>query len=439
MARRLVPSSHAQRTGKRRAGAQERLVTTMLIHGGRRRRSSGFERAAPAPGAHTVECELVLLLAGTQSSRRARSDEAVALLRQIDPLRLSGLLDRLHVKVLLGQRLLALGHDVDPWLDNEIAAATDIGRQQGRAHELVTLGLLAGLEKAGIRSLPLKGSSLAQELYGDVGARTAGDIDVLVPRRPRSPAIAVVSEMGWRWNQQVSRAAEMPLLHETFTHPTLPRVDVHWRVHWYERRFAADALARAEQPGPHQPLVLQPADGLAALILFYARDGFSGLRMAADVAAWWDTRCAGHDANAMLAECDRQLRGVGRAAAGWGAASWISGGAAGEPRGCPVSMEGGRRAGDSLLRSGLAQIGANTSLIDVLLAPSRGMADALRRERQKIPEGLERPLTRQRRTGRPPGAFRTPAAHVPYDGCLVSVPAVARAAAGGTGPRPRPY
>ena len=37
-------------------------------------------------------------------------------------------------------------------------------------------------------------------------------------------------------------------------HPSLPRVELHWRVHWYERRFAADALVRAQQS----------ADGAAA-------------------------------------------------------------------------------------------------------------------------------------------------------------------------------
>ena len=72
-------------------------------------------------------------------------------------------------------------------------------------------------------------------------------------------------------------------------------------MHWYETQFAADALARAERPGAHRPLVMQPADGLAALMLFYARDGFFGLRMAADVAAWWDRRCDDVDPDSVIA------------------------------------------------------------------------------------------------------------------------------------------
>jgi hypothetical protein len=413
-------------------------VTTRLIQGGGRAGSSGFGMGAPTPGRQTVEHELVLLLAGTQSSREARSEEAVALLGQVEPLRLSALLDRLRVKVLLGRRLLTLGHDIDPWLENEITVATEIGRQRGLGHELVTLGLLAALEHAGIRTLPLKGSSLARELYGDAGARAAGDIDVLVAPEDLSQAIAVISEKGWRWNQRVSRAAEMPLLHEALTHPTLPRVELHWRVHWYERWFAADALARAEEPRPHQPLVMRPADGLAALILFYARDGFSGLRTAADVAAWWDSRCSGQDANVMLAEVIDsypELAGPLR----------VGGQLLGSLVGLPTSRHGGpfrwRVAAElatPYYEPGPAQIRANTSLIDVLLAPPGGVADALRRERQKVPKELERPLT----IGDGLGVHRARFDHLlrmSRRWLLGGLPAAARAVAGGTGPPPRRY
>jgi hypothetical protein len=39
--------------------------------------------------------------------------------------------------------------------------------------------------------------------------------------------------------------------------------------------------------------VPSPSDELASLLLFYARDGFSSLRLAADIAAWWDRH--GHE------------------------------------------------------------------------------------------------------------------------------------------------
>ena len=157
------------------------------------------------------------------------------------------------------------------------------------------------MERDGIRALAIKGSVLARELYDDVGARSSGDIDILVAAADLHAAIASVEGMDWRWQPQTGRAAPLPVLHETLTHPHLPRVELHWRIHWYETRFSADALARAERTGLHQPLTMAPADGLAALTLFYERDGFSGVRLAADAAAWWDARCQAGDADALIA------------------------------------------------------------------------------------------------------------------------------------------
>jgi hypothetical protein len=275
-------------------------VSTTSIHGTRSRPTQRRLPNAVLFGEIAPEQQLALLLAGTEESRRAHADKAIALLNDVDPARLLELLKRLHMTVLLGQRLLALGGDVDPQLERAIGSWAAAARDQGTMHELTTLTVLAGLERAGLRALALKGSVLARELYGDVAARTSGDIDALVGVGELDHAVAVVEGMGWRWKPQTARAAKLPLLHETLTHPTLPRVELHWRVHWYETRFAANALADAERRGPHQPLIMQPADGLAALTLFYARDGFAGLRMAADVAAWWDRRCDGGDADLIL-------------------------------------------------------------------------------------------------------------------------------------------
>ena len=71
-------------------------------------------------------------------------------------------------------------------------------RTDGTAHELISLAVLAGLEQVGIRALGLKGSILARQLYDDPGARTAGDIDILVAAADLDPAIAVVEQMGWQ-------------------------------------------------------------------------------------------------------------------------------------------------------------------------------------------------------------------------------------------------
>src|SRR4029079_8012665 len=97
--------------------------------------------------------------------------------------------------------------------------------------------------------------------------------------------------VGWRERRRgrerdTLRRARLPRLHRELFHETLPPLELHWRIHWYEESFAAAALARA-QPTNEGWRRLQPADELASLLLFLARDGFAGLRQTVDVAAWW--------------------------------------------------------------------------------------------------------------------------------------------------------
>jgi hypothetical protein len=79
------------------------------------------------------------------------------------------------------------------------------------------------------------------------------------------------------------------LLHFALAHRNgeLPPVELHWRIHWYEERFAYERLLPPEGTAVAgwRPA---PADELAALLLFYVRDGFVDLRLATDLSAWWD-------------------------------------------------------------------------------------------------------------------------------------------------------
>jgi hypothetical protein len=333
-------------------------------------------------------------MCATAESRRFRSDEAVALMRAADTDRLMALLEPLHLTVLVGGRLLALEARVEPRFEQQVRLATEVARQRGQAHELMTLAILGTLERAGIRALPLKGSVLARDVHGDVASRSAGDIDILVAAPDLRGAIAAVEGMDWRWQRPVSRNGELPVLHETLTHPMMPRVELHWRVHWYEDRFAADALTRAEQCVDHEPLRMRPADGLAALTLVYSRDGFSGLRMAADVAAWWDTMCFGQDVDqlvgAMAAEYPA-LAGpllVGTQLLGALVALPT------RPQAQPFRWNVAAELATPFYEGGLVQVGTNASLIDLLLAPPSGSGASLRREIQKVPERVDRPLSR---------------------------------------------
>jgi hypothetical protein len=338
---------------------------------------------------------LVLALCGTAERRRREAEAAAALVPRVDARRLGTLLERLRLTGLVGGRLQGLGVRVDPRLEEEIRSWTAQVRERGRTHELTTLTILAELEQAGIRALALKGSVLARELYGDVGVRSPGDIDLLVAPGHLPAAVQVVQRMGWAHQAVASRTTALPLLHETLAHPALPRVELHWRVHWYETRFAADALARADRAAPHEPLIMDSADGLAALMLFYARDGFAGLRIPADAATWWDTRCEGCDLDALVEHTATrypQLGGPLRLGAEILAALV----------GLPTSLETSRfrfgvaaQLATPFEEVTLAQVKTKVGLVDLLLAPRRGARASVRRERQKIPPGLERPLTRQ--------------------------------------------
>jgi hypothetical protein len=331
-------------------------------------------------------------MCGTRTTREDRKDEANELLDRIDSSRLILLMDRLRLGGLVGRRLLDVGPRLDPWLEAQIGARIESARRDGTAHELISLAILAKLEQAGIRALGLKGSILARQVYDDPGARTAGDIDILVAAADLDQAIEVVEQMGWRHQRQDSRATHLPVLHETLARPELPCVELHWRVHWYETQFAADALARAERPGPHQPLVMRAADGLAALMLFYARDGFFGLRLAADVAAWWDRRCDGVDPDVLIDPVATAYPGLGGPleVARPLLRDLVGVATRAEPAGVRRRLAGALATPFADLDP--AQILANASLVDLLLAPPGQLGDAVGRELQKIPDDLERPL-----------------------------------------------
>jgi hypothetical protein len=354
--------------------------------------TSPAETDRPAPTA--TERRLMLALCAVSERRDRDREDTARLAARADAGRLSGLLNQLRLTGVAGGRLLALGADVDAGLEQEIREWMAWVRELARTHELTTLALLEGLERAGFRALALKGSVLARELYGDVGVRTPGDIDILVAPADLAGAVEVVRGMGWSHQAVQARATPLPTLHETLTHPSLPRVELHWRVHWYETRFAADALSRAQRSGPHEPLMMAPADGLAALTLFYARDGFAGLRIPADAAAWWDARCDGVDIDDAVAATAGRYPEL--------AAPLLVGT---DLLGALVGLPTRRRADAYRLRVAaelatpfeevtVAEARAKVGLVDLLLAPPRGGRASLRRERQKIPAGLERALTR---------------------------------------------
>jgi hypothetical protein len=112
---------------------------------------------------------------------------------------------------------------------------------------------------------------------------------LLVAREQLRLAVEVVRGLGYAAPADHVESRGLPLLHFALDHERgeLPSVELHWRIHWYEDSFARERLLPSFD-APVKDWRPAPADELIALLLFYARDGFVGLRLAVDLSAWWD-------------------------------------------------------------------------------------------------------------------------------------------------------
>lgn len=236
-----------------------------------------------------IDARLIALSAGTQAAREAARDEADKLVELVEWPLLARRLQSRRLLPLLGERIVALAGPRAP--DSFVEAADAAIREcseRDRWVELISIHLTDVLRAEGIPSLPLKGPILGKALYGALGRRPSGDIDLLVAREDLPGAIEAAGRLGYGSPDQTN-AEGVPLLHVRLDHAAnaLPPLELHWRVHWYEARFSRELLFRSvDATGPGRPAPL--AHELASLLLFYARDGFVDLRLACDIATWWD-------------------------------------------------------------------------------------------------------------------------------------------------------
>jgi len=270
-----------------------------------------------------------------------------------------------------------------------LAAKDEQARPRARAWALTcehaTASLVGILERAGVPTLALKGASLARRLYGDASLRTSNDIDLLVVPEQLAQATAKLLGHGYRLApSSPPSAVGLPPLHHTLEPetPGRPPIDLHWRVHWYECAFSKALLARSrcENDGLRRPAA---PDELASLLLFYARDGFLGLRYAADIGAWWDRHGADLPSGGLepIAAAHPELRPALTAAAIQ--AERLVG--VPRTRVMPASACADRRVGLAVRLSnwaGVAEIDqriADQVLVDLLLTPPGGRAAFARR------------------------------------------------------------
>lgn len=115
-------------------------------------------------------------------------------------------------------------------------AENSAGRALAQAAELVRLTRL--LAAAGIESLPVKGVVLSEQLYGALGLRHAGDIDLLVHPHNAVAADATFRSAGLRRTiprfaltpRQTSEYLRLKSDFEYERDPSQPRVELLWRL-----------------------------------------------------------------------------------------------------------------------------------------------------------------------------------------------------------------
>jgi hypothetical protein len=245
--------------------------------------------------------ELALRLCATTERRAAERARIAQLANGMDQEWLASAFAAARMLPLLGSRLVAAAPDaVSPAFVDAVDGALLHGRRRAMLTEQLALRLARGLEDEGIPVVVLKGPQLAERLYGDVGLRASNDVDLLVAPEDFHAAAHALEPHGYRCRKKAPWIGDLPLF-EMSLEPLddwRPPIDLHWRLHWYETEFSRAFAGRCVR-GPGGLRVPRPDDELAALLLFWCRDGLAGLRHAADAGAWWDRHGAALDRPAL--------------------------------------------------------------------------------------------------------------------------------------------
>jgi len=354
------------------------------------------------PIARPVE-ELLLLIAASQGRRSAQRPRMLALAGECDEAELGAQLVAQRLLPLGGGRLADAGAGalLSDGFWTRWREEVEDSRRGAIALEALTVRVVELMERNGVRAMPLKGPLLARTLYGDPAMRPTNDIDLLLTAEDLPRAVEVAQRLGY--HEPVSPQGRLPALHRLLSHddPWMPRLELHWRVHWYEDRFAADLLAGAN--ADDQDLLRpSPAEELAMLLLFFARDGFYGLRLAADVAACFDAHADELDAG----ELEHVVRRYPALRPALTTAAEVAESLVGLPAG-RLGLRADAKARKHALAARLAnwtqrgvapQAQANVRLVDWLLTPDGGQREYVRRNFLSIPGELAGGPTPRSRT-----------------------------------------
>ncbi len=97
----------------------------------------------------------------------------------------------------LGSRLSQSGAAVTPEVEDRLQFAYQRNAFHSLANAAELIAVLKAFDRRGIPAMPFKGLVLAASIYGDVTARHAGDLDILIHLQDRERATAVLLELGY--------------------------------------------------------------------------------------------------------------------------------------------------------------------------------------------------------------------------------------------------
>jgi Uncharacterised nucleotidyltransferase len=350
--------------------------------------SPKIQKVSRSSRQNRAERRAILLSASTSARRAEYAEQASRWLHDIDWERLAANLRARKLLPVLGPRIIDLANGAaDHGFIATVDTATDAARRHGTFLQLVSERVISALSSAGVGSVALKGPALGETIYGDPGLRLSSDVDLLVDPKHLEAAVALVRGLGYSAPTDRLQPNGLPLLHYSLAHEQgeLPPVEIHWRIHWYEGSFATERLLpRADlslSPDVWRPA---PPDELAALLLFYARDGFVDLRLACDVGAWWDMfgdSFPDEGLNEVISTYPQLARPIHTAA-------YVADRVVGLPRARILEVQEKRglrevmaaRLADPNPTASRGQLYADIGFIDGLLMPSREFTSFIRRQ-----------------------------------------------------------
>jgi hypothetical protein len=337
------------------------------------------------------EHELALIVAAGSQRRAACRSRLEALAAASDPQRLCDVLERQRLISLAAARLEQACIAVPDEMARRAERAAAVARATALDAEMATMRVAAALRAAGIRAMPLKGVTLARRLYGDPGLRPSVDVDLLVGQDDLRRAGELIESLGYSGDGRTIWEGGRPQLHVGYSHPLLPPLELHWRVHWHETGFSARMLAAAAED-PDGLLAPAPEHELAALLVFYARDGLSGLRYVADVVTVRESLPGGAAPPDVLATAGDAGLAPALTAAAISVQTLTGTRLLGGERGRRPGGEVARavRLSDWRLASSDNQVRANAMVVDLLVAPDRAARAAWLRRHIALPDAVTR-------------------------------------------------